>query len=62
MSRCAACGLPSHRYDTSDMGRHDKQACIGMLWAELDRLRRSDLWRQGWNAAIAAATEAWEDR
>ena len=36
--RCAACGLPGHRYG------------------------RTDLYQAGWDAAIAAAAEAWELR
>lgn len=38
-SRCAACGLPGHRYGTNDgRDRHDPQACINTLLGVVDEL------------------------
>lgn len=38
MSRCAACGLPGHRYGRNEgMDRFDPMACINQLRGELER-------------------------
>ena len=59
-SICAACGQPGHRYGRNEgMDRFNPQACINLLNTEIDRLKRSDLYRKGWDDAVKAALNAW---
>ena len=61
--RCAACGLPGHRYGRNEgPDRFDPQACINELRDRLRGFQQTDLYQAGWDAAIAAAAEAWELR
>ena len=61
MDMCAACGQPGHRYGRNEgADRFDRQACINVLRAEIDRLKRDDLYREGWNDAVKAALNAWD--